>query len=255
MKNNNLRISVVMPSLNYGKYIEEAILSVINQNYPNKEIIIIDGGSTDNTIEVLNRYRDKIYWESSIDKSLYDAMNKGYERSTGDIFGWLSADDKYNDEIFNYINKIFSNKSEMGLIYGNYYRINKYNEIIKKCKTKEFNYSNYVNGEELLGPVCAIFFRRVIWEKYGPFDLRYKYAGDLDFFLRVGKSEKLMNIDINIGCFRIHHNQYTRSKDISINRRYLKEQAQICLKHGGSIFSKRVRRYLRKLILSLIKRN
>src|SRR5690606_10615120 len=88
------KISIVTPSYNQGQFIEETILSIISQNYPNLEYIIIDGGSTDNTVDIIKKYENHLkYWVSEADKGQADAINKGLQHCTGDIFNWINSDD------------------------------------------------------------------------------------------------------------------------------------------------------------------
>ena len=95
------KISIVTPSYNHGQYIEQTILSVINQNYPNLEYIIIDGGSTDNTVDIIKKYEEKItYWISEKDNGQSHALNKGIAKCTGDIFNWINSDDYFEDGTF-----------------------------------------------------------------------------------------------------------------------------------------------------------
>ncbi|WP_461485736.1 glycosyltransferase family 2 protein, partial [Pedobacter sp.] len=95
------KISIVTPSYNQGQYIEETILSILNQNYPNLEYIIIDGGSTDHTVEIIKKYEDRItYWVSEKDNGQSHAINKGFEKATGEIFAYLNSDDCYYPNTF-----------------------------------------------------------------------------------------------------------------------------------------------------------
>src|SRR5688500_12214725 len=90
------RITIVTPNYNYGHFLEKAIVSVLDQQYPNLEYIIIDGGSTDNSIEIIRKYEKHLaYWISEPDKGMYDAINKGFSRATGEVMAWLNSDDTY----------------------------------------------------------------------------------------------------------------------------------------------------------------
>ena len=126
------RISIVTVSLNQGNYIEDAIQSVLKQNYKNFEHIIIDGISTDNTIEILKKYKH-LKWISEKDEGQSDALNKGFKRCTGDIIGWLNSDDYYLEDTFNVVKNKLLNPS-MDAVYGNCIFVNKENEDLFKKK-------------------------------------------------------------------------------------------------------------------------
>jgi glycosyltransferase involved in cell wall biosynthesis len=128
-----LKISVITPSLNQGKYIEECILSVLNQGYDNFDHIIIDGGSTDNTLTVLRKYKHLI-WVSEPDEGQSDAINKGFKMASGEIIGWLNADDRYLPGTFHSVAEYMSRWPDVDLIYGDYRWIDAEGRVIKLRK-------------------------------------------------------------------------------------------------------------------------
>ena len=131
MKNNRdkIKISIVTPSFNQGKYIQDAIESVLNQKHKNFEHIIIDACSEDQTIEILKKY-PHLKWISEPDKGQSDALNKGFNKATGDIIGWLNADDIYLPNTFNIISKSLNDKA-IDAVYGNYNFIDVSGKITK----------------------------------------------------------------------------------------------------------------------------
>ena len=124
------KISIVTVSLNQGNFIEDAIQSVLNQNYKNFEHIIIDGLSTDNTINILKKY-EHLVWISEKDEGQSDALNKGFKKCTGDIIGWLNSDDMYLEDTFDTIVYEMQNSS-IDAVYGNYMFMNKDKELTRK---------------------------------------------------------------------------------------------------------------------------
>jgi glycosyltransferase involved in cell wall biosynthesis len=107
------KISIITPNYNGGEYLEETIQSILTQNYPNLEYIIIDGGSTDNSVEIIKKYEDQLsFWVSEPDKGLYDAIQKGFDKSSGEIMAWLNSDDLYHKNAFFTVVEIFMKKEE-----------------------------------------------------------------------------------------------------------------------------------------------
>jgi len=178
------RISIVTPSYNYGQYIEETIRSVLLQGYPNLEYIIIDGGSTDNTVDIIKKYEKYItYWVSEPDKGQTDAINKGYQRATGDIFSWLNADDSYLDT-----NCLLT----VSQLYLRGYKfiagrcLNIYNngteEIISSVPT---NFQRYIRlWQHSALPQPSVFVAKEITNKCFPLDTELYMLMDYQYFLR-----------------------------------------------------------------------
>src|SRR4051812_43486746 len=119
MRNQGHKFSIIIPTLNQGEYIEECILSVLNQSYKNHEIIIIDGGSTDATLSVIKKYETKIkYWVSEKDQGQSEAINKGMDQATGNIVTWLNSDDFYEKRALEIICNVFSNYPAADIVHG-----------------------------------------------------------------------------------------------------------------------------------------
>jgi glycosyltransferase involved in cell wall biosynthesis len=170
------KISIITVCLNADKTIEETINSVINQSYNNVEFIIIDGGSTDSTLEIINKYEDKIdYWVSEPDYGLYHAMNKGIEKATGDIVGLINADDHYFDGVFDYVIKAFEGKSlDKYIFYGDMVHNGK---VVTGWREKQLRIGAFSNHPTMFCP-------KNIYNKIGVYKLWYKILADYDFMYR-----------------------------------------------------------------------
>ena len=124
------KISIVTPSYNQGQYLEKTIRSVLEQGYPNLEYIIIDGGSTDHSVEIIKRYEKYLkYWESEADRGQSHAINKGFEHATGDLFAWLNSDDYYMDDVFQRVAEIYQANLDAGAFIGAGQFVNELGEV------------------------------------------------------------------------------------------------------------------------------
>jgi glycosyltransferase involved in cell wall biosynthesis len=180
--NYNLpKISIVTPSFNSAKYIEDCIKSVLNQNYPNFEHIIVDAGSTDGTIEIIKKY-PHLKWISEPDEGQSDALNKGFKIANGDIIGWLNSDDVYLPSTFKKVVDIF-NSEEVDGVYSNIYFGDENLNIIRKLKTHKP--VKWLSLFHCFIPSTSFFFRRIIINDGILIDKKIHITMDKDFFARI----------------------------------------------------------------------
>lgn len=197
------KISVVTPSYNQGKYIEDAIKSVLSQNYPGFEHIIVDNCSTDETLEILKKY-PHLRWISEPDKGQSHALNKGFKMATGDIIGWLNADDYYLPNTFLKIVKPFHDHQDIDIVYGNWNFVDAEGNIIKRFQSLPFSQKAIIYYGPYIGST-ALFFRRKIIDEGTFIDERFKYTMDWEWYARLGKSKKkFVFINSTLACFRVH---------------------------------------------------
>jgi len=225
MNNTSVKISIITATFNAEKYIEETILSVLNQSYLNKELLIIDGGSSDNTLKIINKYINKIdFLVSEPDKGIYDAMNKGISNANGDWIFFLNAGDLFNNNMV--LEKIFTGQIvEKKLIYG------------KTLNYSELNHISYISGKEIVIENIyfkiqvshqSIFFRTLEFKKLGFFDIKYTRAADHEWLVRFFKNyskEDTIFIDEIISNYMIEG----EASNMPIKTYY--EKLLLCLNH------------------------
>lgn len=194
-----MKISIVTVVYNNEKTIKEAIECVLSQSYNNIEYVIIDGGSIDNTVTIINEYKDKLgYFISEKDKGIYDAMNKGINAATGDIIGILNSDDLYhNATIIEEIMGHFIKNPELDLVYGDlfYVKSENTNKVVRKWVSKQYYGKYFENGN--VPPHPSLFVKRKVYEQAGFFNLKFKLAADYEFMLRIFKKHHFTSKYLN----------------------------------------------------------
>jgi glycosyltransferase involved in cell wall biosynthesis len=166
------KISIVTPSYGQGQFIEETIRAVLLQGYPDIEFIIIDGGSQDNTVEVIKKYEPFIaYWVSEKDRGQSDAINKGFTKATGEIYYWLNSDDFLQKNIFPLVSQEFKTNSEIEVLYGNCYYIDEQSKLTDHGKGGQLYFTEQYSKEALLiSNIIAqptAFWRATVWSRFG----------------------------------------------------------------------------------------
>lgn len=202
------KISIVTPSYNQGQFIEQAITSVLEQGYPNFEHIILDNCSTDETIAILKKYPHLI-WRSQPDGGQSHALNQGFSMATGEIIGWLNADDRYLPGCFDKVTDSFANHPETDVAYGDYYWIDEGGKIIQSRKELDFDIFILKYLHVLYIPSTSTFFREKIFQEDNFLDTSLEYSMDYEFFLRLAHQQyKFTHIDAHLASFRWHqHNK------------------------------------------------
>jgi glycosyltransferase involved in cell wall biosynthesis len=198
------KISIVTPNYNGGAFLEETILSVLSQNYPNLEYIIIDGGSSDNSISIIKKYESQLdYWVSEPDNGLYDAIQKGFDQSTGEVMAWINSDDLYHPKSFFTVAEIFSSFSQVNWLQGLPSFFDETSRAVDVAEVKRWSRVDYYLGDFKWIQQESVFWRRSLWKVSGnKIDAEMKYAGDLDLWLRFFRYEELYVTTALLGGFR-----------------------------------------------------
>jgi glycosyltransferase involved in cell wall biosynthesis len=204
-------VSIVTPSYNQGQFIEDTILSVLGQGYPRIEYWVIDGGSTDSTLEVLKKYQGKIHWISEPDQGQADAINKGWARCQGDLFTWINSDDYYVEGAIQTIVDEFRKSPDTGLVYGDLDIVCETKEYLQKAIIEPFSFERFLFGNILGQP--NVFIAAWVLKKAGMLNAKYRYALDYDLWMRTAPFYATKHIAQKIAEFRVHKDCKT-SKDL-----------------------------------------
>ena len=194
-----MKISIITVVYNNEKTIKEAMQSVLSQTYSDIEYVVIDGKSKDNTVNLINNYKEKLgYFISEKDNGLYDAMNKGILACTGEVIGILNSDDLYHDSgVVAAVMEQFINDAELDILYADlvYVKKDDTNKVVRKWKTKSY-YSTFFENANV-PPHPALFVRNKVYENVGLFDLQYKLAADYELMLRMFKKHEFKSKHFN----------------------------------------------------------
>lgn len=194
-------LSIVIPSYNQGQFIERAIISVLEQKDPNLQLAIIDGGSKDDSIEVISKYeRHLTYWCSEPDGGQSAAIVKGFQKIGGDLRGWLNSDDEYFPGAFRAVRRAFAARPSLGLVYGERVLINADSEVLGWSRFPPYDpaISGYTIASE------TAFWTEAAEQLSGPIDTTLRFAMDLDFFTRLFLASESTKLPKVLGRFRVH---------------------------------------------------
>lgn len=207
------KISIITPSYNQGQFIEETILSILDQGYDNLEYIIIDGGSTDETIDVIKKYESKIdYWVSEKDNGQSDAINKGLKRATGDIVAWLNSDDTYTEGTLQAIANAFLSNPDAGIVYGDVESF--FPDGSTEVWKNDFIPADFFSRVSIHQP--AVFWKRELHDTFGYLDESFYYLMDYDLWARIFFNAPSVRLDRVLARFRVHDSAKTGNNPIGL---------------------------------------
>lgn len=248
-----MKLSIVTPSFNSVRFIEETILSVLNQSYDNVEYIIIDGGSTDGTVDIIRKYADRLtYWVSEPDGGMYDAVNKGFARATGDIFAWINADDTYLPGAFGTVADFFQRNPEVDWITGRTLNLDGDGRPMKESRLIPHSQRAIRLGfhgrsdADVRQETC--FWRASLWREKGPISTHLKYAGDHWLWMRFAEKAPLIGIDSLLATFRRHETNLHKD-----GGNYRREVTENFRGNRVELFFRRYYMGLRRRILAMLR--
>jgi glycosyltransferase involved in cell wall biosynthesis len=262
-------VSIVTPSFNQAEYLEETIKSVLTQDYPHIEYIVMDGGSTDGSVDIIKKYaaplsaqpavpilgtfpggaegfRHKVdAWVNEQDKGQTDAINKGFNRAKGDILAWINSDDTYNPKAVGEAVVHLLDNPDVAMVYADCNFIDEQGRVIGKFASRQTDYKKLRRGYVHI-PQQTMFFRAKYWKELGPLDPSFYFAMDYDLWVRIAARAPIKYLRGRTWAnFRIHTSSKTNVND----ERGWQEMLRVHYRNGGSFFSVIVAKYyLRKII-------
>jgi glycosyltransferase involved in cell wall biosynthesis len=197
-------VSIVIPSYNQARFLEFAIRSVLEQDYPNIEYILVDGGSTDGSADIIHRYADRFaWWVSEKDRGHADALNKGFFYAKGGILAWLNSDDTYYPGAISDAVASLQAHPEVGMVYGDADLTDENGIVIGRFASRQTDYRKLLRGSVHI-PQAATFFRADLWRQVGPLSLSLFFAFDYDLWVRLAKVSKFLYVPRKWATFRLH---------------------------------------------------
>jgi glycosyltransferase involved in cell wall biosynthesis len=239
-------LTIVTPSYNQAPYLEETIQSVVNQQYSRLEYLVLDGGSTDGSVDIIRRYSDQLfYWTSGPDGGQYEAINQGFSRSTGDVMAWINSDDKYAPGTLPLVAELFARFPQIEWLTSQFPLYwDAQGRAVACWRSFGYTRAGFMRGENLPGRRWqangwiqqeSTFWRRSLWERAGGhIDGRYTLAGDFALWAAFMQHAELYSVRTILGGFRTHAGQKTARQLAA----YTQEAEQVLRAYGGRPYSR-----------------
>jgi len=210
-------VSIITPSFNQANYLEQTLRSVLDQGYANVEYLVIDGGSTDNSIEIIRKHEDRLaYWISEKDSGQAEAINKGLARANGEVLGWLNSDDYYLPNTISAAVKCFEENPDVVMVYGNMLAVDGNGQTINVLKYKQLSLEDLLCFQIIGQP--AVFFRRSALEKTGLLDTSFHFMLDHHLWIRLAQQGRVLHIPQIWSAARYHAAAKNRARAAEFGR-------------------------------------
>jgi glycosyltransferase involved in cell wall biosynthesis len=223
------RITVVTPSFNQARFITDTIESVLSQDYPRLDYVVMDGGSTDGTVDILRRYGDRLRWVSEADRGQADAVNKGVAAASGEIIGWLNSDDTYAPGALRTIGRVFRARADLDVLYGDADHVLADGVRHSPYPTAPFDYERLAESCFICQP--AAFFRREAFQAVGGLDVALHFCMDYDLWIRMGRQRRIAYLPERLACSRLHAD----AKTLASRRKVFEEIIRTVKRHYGLV--------------------
>ena len=210
-------VSIITPSFNQARYLEQTIQSVLEQDYPSIEYIVVDGASTDGSVDVIEKYANKLaWWVSEKDSGQADAINKGFLRATGEIVAWLNSDDYYLPGAISAAVKAFEENPDVLLVYGNMLAVDERGNSFNALHYKQLTLQDLLCFQIIGQP--AVFFRREVLSKAGMLDPTFHFLLDHHLWIRIAQHGRILHVDQTWAAARYHAEAKNRAKAAEFGR-------------------------------------
>lgn len=210
-------VSIITPSYNQAPYLEQTIQSVLGQDYPRIEYIVVDGASTDNSFDIIKKYNDRLaYWISEKDSGQAEAINKGFTRAKGEILGWLNSDDYYLPSTISAVVKCFEENPDVVMAYGDMLAVDGNGQTMNVLKYKQLSLQDLLCFQIIGQP--SVFFRRSALEKTGPLDTSFHFMLDHHLWIRLAQQGKILHVPQVWSAARYHAQAKNRARAAEFGR-------------------------------------
>jgi len=210
-------VSIVTPSYHQARYLEATIQSVLEQDYAYVEYLVVDGASTDGSVDIIKKYESSLaYWISEKDSGQADAINKGLARAKGDVLAWLNSDDYYLSNTISSVVKVFEENPDVVMVYGDMLAVDEQGQTINVLKYKQLSLEDLLCFQIIGQP--AVFFRRDAFEKTGGLDTTFHFLLDHHLWIRIAEQGKILHVPQTWSAARYHAEAKNRAKAAEFGR-------------------------------------